>query len=58
MILESEKVYVAYIRLVVEYVGVVWDECTIEQQDRLEKVQHEAAKIIAGLLKFVILANW
>ena len=44
-----EQMYISYIRPVLEYADVVWDGCTKDQQDRLEKVQHEAARSVSGL---------
>ena len=42
-----------YVRPVHEYSSVVWDGCTIEQQNSLEKLQNEAARIVTGLTKSV-----
>ena len=49
------QIYVTYVRPVFEYSSVVWDGCTIEQQNSLEKLQNEAARIVTGLTKSVTL---
>lgn len=43
------KIYFAFIRPVLEYGDVVWDNCTDEQSNLLESIQIEAARIITGL---------
>ena len=50
------QIYVSYVRPVLEYsCRVVWDGCTVEQQNSLEKLQNEAARIVTGLTKSVTL---
>ena len=49
------QIYVSYVRPVLEYSCVVWDGCTVEQQNSLEKLQNEAARIATGLTKSVTL---
>ena len=49
------QIYVSYIRPVLEYSCVVWDGCTVAQQNSLEKLQNEAARIVTGLTKLVTL---
>lgn len=39
----------AFIRTIVKYGNVVWDNCTQEQSNLLESVQIEVGCIIAGL---------
>ena len=43
------KVYFALIIPVVEYLDVVWDNCTERDSKMLEDVQVEACRIITGL---------
>ena len=43
------NIYFSFIRPVLEYGDVVWDNCTEEQSKLLESVQIEAARIITGL---------
>ena len=49
------QTYITFVRPVLEYSSVVWDGCTVEQQTSLEKLQNEAARIVAGLTKSVSL---
>ena len=48
-----EKLYIGFIRPILEYGGIVWDNCRIQESDLLESVQLEAAHIITGLRKNV-----
>ena len=43
------KMYVTFVRPLLEYASVVWDGCSILDTDKLEKVQLYAARIVAGL---------
>jgi hypothetical protein len=47
-----EKIYLTFIRPVLEYASEVWDNCGQINSDRLEKVQLEAARIVTGLPSF------
>ena len=42
-------VYISYIRPILEYADIVWDNCTKNESDLLESIQIEAMKIITGL---------
>ena len=46
-----EKLYFGFIRPMLEYGSVVWDNCTREQSDLIESVQYESARIVTGLRK-------
>ena len=43
------KIYTTFILPTLEYASKVWDGCTLADSERLEKVQFEAARIVAGL---------
>lgn len=43
------KIYFAFIRPVLEYGDVVWDNCTDEQSNLLESIQIEAARLLLVL---------
>ena len=43
------KLYLTYIRPLLEYASEVWDGCSITDSNRIEKVQLHAARIISGL---------
>jgi hypothetical protein len=46
-----EKLYIGFIRPILEYEGIVWDNCSVQESDLLKSVQLEAARIITGLRK-------
>lgn len=46
-----EKMYFSFIRPLLEYSDVVWDNCTLQQKNELESVQNEAARIVTGATK-------
>ena len=46
-------IYKVFIRPHFEYACEVWDGCTIQQSDTLEKLQLEAARIVTGLPSYV-----
>ncbi|MCG7877682.1 MAG: reverse transcriptase domain-containing protein [Candidatus Thiodiazotropha endolucinida] len=50
-----EKIYVSFIRPLLEYADVVWDNCTRYEVIALEKIQIEAARIVTGATKLVSL---
>lgn len=48
-----QKIYFTFIRPILEYADVVWDNCTQQQSDSLEKIQLEAGRIVTGTTKLV-----
>ena len=48
-----ETIYLSFIRPLLEYADVVWDNCTQYEVDELEKIQIEAARIVTGATKLV-----
>jgi hypothetical protein len=46
-----EKLCIGFIRPILEYEGIVWDNCSLHESELLESVQLEAARIITGLRK-------
>ena len=44
-----EKIYLVYIRPILEYACEVWDNCGSNNSEKLEKLQLDAARIITGL---------
>ena len=40
-----------YIRSLLEYANIIWDNCSIENKRNLESIQIEAARIITGATK-------
>ena len=47
-----EQIYFSYICRVLEYADV-WDGCTKDAQDRLEKFQHEAARLVSCVTNYI-----
>ena len=43
------KMYITFIRPLLEYCSIVWDGCSLQDVERLEMVQLYAARIITGL---------
>ena len=52
-----EQLYVSFLRPIIEYSSVVWDGCTELEKETIEKIQHEAARIVTGLTRSVSLEN-
>ena len=46
-----EKMYFAYIRPLLEYSDVIWDNCSLESTKLLDAVHVEAALIVTGATK-------
>ena len=49
------QIYISFLRPILEYGSTVWDSCTQYEKDNLEKIQHEAARIVTGLTRSVSL---
>lgn len=46
-----EKMYITFIRPLLEYGDVVWNNCNTELKNQIESVQVEAARIVTGATK-------
>ena len=46
-------IYFSFIRPLLEYADVVWDNCFRYEANELEKSQNEAARIVTGATKLV-----
>ena len=57
-----EIIYTTFIRPILEYADVIWDNCTQYEKQELEKIQNEAARIATGITKLVfkcaLQGNW
>ena len=42
-----------YIKPILEYGDVIWDNCTLNDKNDLDKIQHEAARVVSGCTKLV-----
>ena len=40
-----ETIYITFIRPILEYADIIWDNCTQQEKNYLEKIQLEAARI-------------
>ena len=50
-----EIIYTTFIRPLLEYGDVIWDNCTQYEKLKLEKNENEAARIATGTTKLVSL---
>ena len=48
-----KTIYFSFIRPLIEYADVVWNNCTQYEVNELEKIQNEAARIVTGATKLV-----
>lgn len=48
-----QKIYFTFIRPILEYAAIVWDNCTQQQSYSLEKIQLKAGRIVSGATKQV-----
>ena len=48
-----ETIYLTFIRPILEYGDIVWDNCTLYEKQELDKIQTEAARIVTGTTKFI-----
>lgn len=52
-----ETIYTAFIRPLLEYGDIIWDNCTQYEKQELEKIQIEAARIATGTTKLISLRS-
>jgi hypothetical protein len=50
-----EVIYLSFVRPLLEYGDVIWDNCTNNEKDDLDKIQIEAARICTGATKLISL---
>ena len=48
-----EAIHISFIRPILGYGDVVWDNCTQQEKEDIEKIQIEAARIVTGTTKLV-----
>ena len=48
-----QTIYFSFIRPLLEYTDIVWDNCTQYEIDEFEKNQNEAARIVTGASRLV-----
>lgn len=49
------QIYVSFLRPILEYSSVVWENCTQLEKDKIEKIQLEAARIVTGTTRSISL---
>lgn len=52
-----QTIYFSFIRPVLEYADVVWNNCTTQESNELDKIQNEAARIVTGATKLISINN-
>ena len=50
--LSLQKMYFTFVRPILEYADVIWDNIPPEQKQQLDKIQIEAARIVTALNLF------
>ena len=45
------QIYMPYVLPILEYPSIVWDGCTVQDSNALEKLQNEAARIVTGVTR-------
>ncbi len=51
------QIYTSYLRPLLEYASVVWDNCTNYEKDILNKIEYDAARTVTGLTRSVSIVN-
>ena len=51
------QIYSSYVLPILEYSSIVWDGCSQQDSESLERLQNEAARIVTGLTRSVTLEN-
>ena len=51
------QIYLSYILSILEYSCIVWDGCSVQNINSLQRIQNEAARIVTGLTRSVSLEN-
>ena len=52
-----EKMYFTFVRPLLEYADVIWDNMSMSRNKQIENVQLEASRIVTGSTKLVSLNN-
>ena len=51
------QMYISYVRPLLEYSSIVWDGCSDQDKNALERFQNEAARIVTGLTRSTSIIN-
>jgi hypothetical protein len=52
-----QQIYFSFLRPILEYGCIVWGGCTQYEKDNIERIQHEAARIVTGLTRSTSIRN-
>ena len=52
------QMYVSFVRPLLEYLLIVWDECTEQDKTALESLQNVAARIVTGITRSTFIVNF
>ena len=52
-----ETIYISFIRPILEYGDILFDNCSQQEKQDLESIQHEAARIVTGATKLVSISK-
>ena len=52
-----QTIYFTFVRPILEYSDIIWDNCTQYEKDELDKIQLEAVRIVSGTTKLVSTAS-
>ena len=47
------QIFLSYIVPVLEYSCIVWDSCTVQDMNALQKVQNETARLVTGITRSI-----
>ena len=50
-----QTIYFSFIRPIIEYADVVWDNCPQDLKEQIDKIQKESARIVTGCTKLASL---
>ena len=51
------QIYISFLRPVLKYAFVVWDNCTVREKESLEKIQNETARTVIRFTRSISLEN-
>ena len=51
------QIYLSYLRPILDYASIIWDNCTAYENELLEKLQYDAARAVTGLTRSVSIKN-
>ena len=55
--LETIYIYISFICSILEYADILWDNCSQQEKQDIEKIQTEAARVATRMTKLVFIQN-